>query len=273
MGDLENLTERQAREVEYHKEFAKQVAEQSPEVNFYDVVSSPRRRWWNGYWAMYSYLRNCPLQGKRVLIVGCGFGKDALRIARLGAEVYAFDISLESLNLAKESAKQQSLKIDFQMMTAEKLLYDSDFFDYILCNDILHHIDISVSMKEIKRVAKKDAIFMANEIYSHSITNAIRHSSIVEKKLYPMMQAFVYQSKKPYITKDEKKMSEKDILQVSEQLKKILLKKYYNFLVTRIFPDKFHFLNMLDKVLLTMLYPFQSYLAGRIFLVGTIEKQ
>ena len=273
MNNSDSLTERQLREIEYHKEYAKEISEMSLEASFYEVVFSKKRRWWNGYWAMYSYLRSCPLKEKKILVVGCGFGKDALRIAKLGAEVYAFDISPESLDIAKKYSIQQNLKIDFREMTAEKLHYDSDFFDYILANDILHHIDIPVAIEEIIRVAKKDAIFLANEIYSHSITNIIRYSKIVDKKLYPAMKSFVYQREKPYITKDEKKMTEKDIQEVSKRFKKVLFKKYYNFFITRIFPDKFHFLNMLDKILLTLFYPWNHILAGRIFFAGTIDKE
>jgi 2-polyprenyl-3-methyl-5-hydroxy-6-metoxy-1,4-benzoquinol methylase len=33
------------------------------------------------------HLKKCDLRGKDVLVVGCGFGDDALRIAKLGANV------------------------------------------------------------------------------------------------------------------------------------------------------------------------------------------
>ena len=50
---------------------------------------------------MYEYLVNCGLMDKRVLVVGCGFGDDALRLAKLGAKVNAFDLSPDSLEIAR----------------------------------------------------------------------------------------------------------------------------------------------------------------------------
>ena len=271
------LTERQNREIEYHKEYFKQFElnkEQmiSNDILLDDVIFSPRRRWWNGYWSMYTYLLHCNLKNKKVLIVGCGLGKDAFRISKLGADVYAFDISPEIIAIAKKINSQENLKIEFQQMSAENLQYESNFFDYILANDILHHVDIPQAISEIVRVAKKDAVIIIHEIYTHSYLDKIRYSKLVTKYLYPAMQSFVYQTKNPYITKDERKMSEKDIQIILEKIEKILLKKYFYFLVKRIFPDKYIFLGMLDKILLSLLFPLGFLLAGRILLAGKIKK-
>ena len=70
----ESLTDRQVRELEYHREHAKQKATLLTRPFSYDVMESERRRWWNGYWSMYSFLRQLPVEGKKVLVVGCGFG-------------------------------------------------------------------------------------------------------------------------------------------------------------------------------------------------------
>lgn len=78
MNDLEPLTDRQRRELEYHREHAKQrSALLDKPVNF-NIALNNNRRWWNAHWAMYTYLRNKDIKGKNVLVVGCGFGDDAL---------------------------------------------------------------------------------------------------------------------------------------------------------------------------------------------------
>ena len=151
---------------------------------------------------MYKYLVSCDLKDKRVLVVGCGFGYDALRLAKLGAKVSAFDLSPDSLQIAKALALREGLDIIFEEMPAEKMLYEDNSFDYIISRDILHHVDIPTTMSEIVRVAKPSAMFVVNEIYSHSVTDKIRHSALVEKVLYPKMRRLIYGSGKPYITED-----------------------------------------------------------------------
>jgi 2-polyprenyl-3-methyl-5-hydroxy-6-metoxy-1,4-benzoquinol methylase len=91
---MDALTERQRRELEYHKKHAGVVAEKFTSVD-YDVVTSTTRWWWNAYWDIWTFLISLQLAGKKVLIVGCGWGADALRFAKLGAVVSACDLSPE----------------------------------------------------------------------------------------------------------------------------------------------------------------------------------
>jgi ubiquinone/menaquinone biosynthesis C-methylase UbiE len=221
---------------------------------------------------MYDYLVNCGLRDKRVLVVGCGFGDDALRLAKLGAKVSAFDLSPDSLEIAKALASREGLDILFEEMPAEKLLYENDTFDYIVSRDILHHVDIPKTMSEIVRVAKPGAIFVVNEIYSHSITDRIRHSTLVEKIVYPRMQKMIYGSGKPYITEDERKLSEFDLDQIMRQLEPRLFTKHFNFLVTRVIPDRFESLAKVDRLLLLVLRPIAHLLAGRMLFSARIAK-
>ena len=269
---METLTDRQARELEYHREHARQKAALLTNPFSYDVIESKQRRWWNGYWTMYTLLLQLPLVGKKVLVVGCGFGDDALRLAKLGANVYAFDLSPESLAIAQSLAIREGVRIDFKQMPAERLTYESDFFDYVLACDILHHVEIPPAMAELVRVSKNQATFIINELYSHSFTDKIRRSSLVEKKLYPTMQSFIYQNAKPYITEDERKLSEHDMKEVLRPFTKITSRQYFSLFVTRIFPDKFKLLSQIDRLLMSILRPLGPWLAGRILLVGTIRK-
>lgn len=271
-GNDVELTERQKNELEYHREHARENAAILNKPFSWDVLDRPSRRWWNPYWQMYAYLCGLNLKGKRVLVVGCGFGDDALRLAKLGADVYAFDLSPDSLSIAKALADREELVISFEEMPAEALRYESDFFDFILARDILHHVDIPCAMREICRVAKPGALFIVNEIYSHTLTDRIRHSVLVEKILYPQLQRFIYGAGKPYITKDERKLTELDIQAIKMPLQTLAFKKYFNFLVTRILPDRYVALSKVDRVLLIMLKPLGHLLAGRILFSGHISK-
>ena len=151
------LTERQRNELEYHREHAREKAALLNEPFSWDVLDRPARRWWNAYWQMYAHLDDLRLKGKRVLVVGCGFGDDALRLAKLGADVYAFDLSPDALLIARALANRERLAIAFDEMPAETLKYEADFFDCVVARDILHHVEIPLSLSEMCRVAKPEA--------------------------------------------------------------------------------------------------------------------
>jgi hypothetical protein len=86
------------------------------------------------------------------------------------------------------------------------------------------------------------------------------------------MQGFVYGSNKPYITEDERKISEKDFRLITRHLGKPRLLRHFNFLVNRIFPDKWEMLTKVDQVLLGLLKPAGSVLAGRILFAAPVQK-
>lgn len=266
------LTERQQRELDYHREHAKEHRGLLESPFSWDVLQDPGRRWWNAYWQMYAYLVQCDLNGKNVLVVGCGFGDDALRLAKLGAKVSAFDLSPDSLYIARELAKREGLQINFDEMPAESMRYTDSSFDFIVARDILHHVDIPLTMREIVRVAKPGALFVVNEIYSHSITDKVRHSSLVEKILYPPMRRWIYGPEKPYITEDERKLNELDLKEITKPLQPNQFEKHFNFLVTRIVPDNFEFVAKVDRLLLRVFKPIGRFLAGRILFGARVSK-
>ena len=81
--------------------------------------------------------------GKRVLEVGCGMGTDTMNFARAGADVTAVDLSVESLNLARQRADVFGLsdRIRFLEANAEELastISDRDF-DLVYSFGVLHH--------------------------------------------------------------------------------------------------------------------------------------
>lgn len=265
------LTERQRNELDYHRQHAREHEDMVHKPFSFDVLDRPARRWWNAYWQMYAYLTRIDLRDKAVLVVGCGFGEDALRIARLGARVHAFDLSPDSLAIARRLAEREGLAIAFDEMPAERLAYGDDTFDCVVARDILHHVDIPAAMREIRRVAKPGALFVVNEIYSHSLTDVIRRSRFVEGFLYPRMQRLIYGPGKPYITADERKMSERDIALVRAILPTLELSRHFNFLVTRILPESKP-LAMADRMLLALLKPAANLIAGRRLFAGRIVK-
>lgn len=266
------LTDRQQREIDYHREHARQHLGLLSKPFSWDVLEHPGRRWWNAYWQMYAHLVNCDLQNKDVLVVGCGFGDDALRMSRLGANVKAFDLDAESLGIARELAKREGLRIDFEEMPAESMLYPDSSFDVILARDILHHVDIPAALREVARVARPNALFIVNEVYTHTLTDKLRHSSLIERFIYPMMRGFIYGQGKPYITEDERKLNESDVQAIIRQFGAPEFFRHYNLIVTRLLPDRYEVVAKLDQLLLRVLKPLGLVLAGRVLFASRIRK-
>jgi len=274
MGDPTNtdLSERQRNELEYHRRRAKEHADVATKPFSFEVLERPQSRWWNAYWRMYAHLASVDLRDKRTLVIGCGFGDDALRLARLGARVHAFDLSPESLSIARTLAARERVDVELEEMPAEQLTYPDDFFDCIVARDIFHHVDIPRAMAEVGRVARPGALLVVNEIYSHSITDRVRHSRLVEKMLYPRMQRHIYGSDAPYITEAERKLTEADVRAIKARLSDVRFVEYFNFLVTRVVPDRYETLSKADRLMLMALKPVAGLLAGRILFAGTIGK-
>ena len=267
-----SLTDRQARELAYHRERAQQHAEVANQGLKFDVVSSPQRRWWNPYWKVYSLIRNWDLSGKRALVVGCGFGKDAIRLTRLGMDVYAFDLSPESLGIAEaRAAKFADGPIHFEQMPAETLSYPNESFDLIFAVDIMHHVDIPVALREFRRVAKAGCIFVCSELYTHSWLKSLRESPLVNRHLYPALAKWVCDGAELYITQDERKLTEQDVALLASALVRPQA-DWFNAVVNRLLPDRITAAAMCDRVLMKMAKPLGRFLAGRVILWGEVRR-
>tara|TARA_Y100000590_G_C15359584_1_gene878383 strand:- start:67 stop:678 length:612 start_codon:yes stop_codon:yes gene_type:complete len=77
--------------------------------------------------------KNKSCLNKKICIPGCGRGHDAIHLARIGFDVYAFDFSIEAIKYLKKKSKEEKVNInlfceDF-FLIHEKF---NDYFDYIL---------------------------------------------------------------------------------------------------------------------------------------------
>lgn len=80
-------------------------------------------------------------RGKRVLEIGCGIGTDAEQFARHGAEYVGFDISQESLDIARQRFHVYDLQGDFHIgsITDKEFLKSLGQFDLVYSYGVLHH--------------------------------------------------------------------------------------------------------------------------------------
>jgi SAM-dependent methyltransferase len=71
-------------------------------------------------------------EGERVLDVGCGPGRHALALARLGADVVGVDVSEDFVALAREAAAAGGQAARFEVRDVRDLAFDAEF-DAVIC--------------------------------------------------------------------------------------------------------------------------------------------
>jgi ubiquinone/menaquinone biosynthesis C-methylase UbiE len=266
------LSERQQRELRYHRAHARRLEEWARSAVEVDILDPHRRRWWNAYWHAYTLVLSAARSGSRALVVGCGFGDDAVRLARLGFRVSAFDLSPESLEIAAARAAGAGVSgaIDFRCRPCERLDYDPGTFDLTLAVDILHHVDIAGAMRELRRVATPGGLLVCNEPYTHSALTKVRESRLVCSHVYPRVIRWMHgvrDASELYVTEDERKLDQRDLADLQTALPGARV-DYFNMVTGRLVPERFVFATRVDRVGLRALGPLAGALGGRIVVSG-----
>jgi ubiquinone/menaquinone biosynthesis C-methylase UbiE len=93
--------------------------------------------------------------GKKCLDAGCGGGRYAIAMAKLGAEkVTGCDISTEGLADARRRAVDLP-NVEFQEASVLELPYADEAFDFVCCSGVLHHTkDPEKGIQELARVLR-----------------------------------------------------------------------------------------------------------------------
>lgn len=83
-----------------------------------------------------------PLQGQRVLDIGCGGGILSDAMARAGAEVLGIDLATKALKVAQLHALEaQTPNVSYREISAEALAAESPgSFDVVTCMEMLEHV-------------------------------------------------------------------------------------------------------------------------------------
>lgn len=258
------LTERQRREIDYHRDYA-QRASVDAEVPM-DVITPGPRRWWNGIWHLYGLLMELDLRGKRVLVPGCGFGDDAARIHALGATVSAFDLSPDVIEVAK-----RRMNVDLGVMPLESMTYENDSFDLVLVLNILHHTDIAAACREICRVLKPGGYIIGCEPFIPDWMRPVREGRLVTQVIYPRMKKFIYGTDAFYMTADERKINPAELEMIGSMMKEPRF-DWFDFCIGRLVPDRHPNIAKVDRFLLDMLGSAGRLLASRVVFSGVVAK-
>ena len=104
-----------------------------------------------------------PLDGLRVLDVGCGGGILSESMARLGANVTGIDVVEKNVRIASLHAANEGLDIDYRLATASQLVSSGDDFDVVLNMEVVEHVaDVDAFMRDCAQLtAASGVMFVA----------------------------------------------------------------------------------------------------------------
>lgn len=89
-----------------------------------------------------------PLQGLRLLDIGCGGGLLSEPMARMGADVLGADASEKNIRIAQTHAEASGVVVDYRAVTAESLAADGETFDIVLNMEVVEHVsDVDFFLK------------------------------------------------------------------------------------------------------------------------------
>lgn len=162
-----NIEDRKIKEAEFHDKIRSRELEKLNKEEFEYYNSN--RKYYEVTRGSHKYLNDLIekySRGKRTLDYCCGEGDTAFIMAKAGAsEAIGIDIAPESVEICKKSAEERGLSgnTKFLVMDAEKTEFPDNYFDFIVCGGVLHHLDVTRAYPELARILKKDGKIICSE--------------------------------------------------------------------------------------------------------------
>jgi 2-polyprenyl-3-methyl-5-hydroxy-6-metoxy-1,4-benzoquinol methylase len=179
-----SLTDRQAREAAvYNSRFEDLAARAGAAELAIDPVHPPypnreHIEFLDDIFALIS-----PLDGKRLLEVGCGTGALAVYSALRGATVVGLDVSNSALEIARKRAEVNGVadRSSFVASPIETFAEPDGSFDVVLGNQVLHHFELDEAMANVRRLLAPDgvAIFCEPVLLLPDTARRVRNSAFV----------------------------------------------------------------------------------------------
>lgn len=106
-----------------------------------------------------------PLEGLRILDIGCGGGLLCEPMARLGATVIGADASATNIEVAKIHADEMGISVDYRATTAEALAEAQEQFDVVLNMEVVEHVsDVDLFMTATAKMVKPQGLMFVATI-------------------------------------------------------------------------------------------------------------
>ncbi len=107
--------------------------------------------------------RHAPLEGARILDVGCGLGMYVRAFRRFSDQVYGVDVDLEKVAQASQELPH------IQAALAEKLPFADGSFDVVLLHEVLEHVDDDhravCEAHRVTKVGGRIVVFAPNRLW------------------------------------------------------------------------------------------------------------
>lgn len=96
-----------------------------------------------------------PLDGLKVIDIGCGGGLLSESFARLGAGVRGIDVVEKNLRIAQGHARNTGLEIDYEYTTSTACVDQGETFDVVLNMEVVEHVpDPALLIQECAQLCK-----------------------------------------------------------------------------------------------------------------------
>lgn len=157
------MDDRLRREQEFHDARFSEGGGDRPADRFYSINAASNRYFKQA-------IESVP-PGAAMLDYGCGEGSyAALHAAHHGHQVTAIDLSPVAIERAQQEAKRQGVadRIDFQVMNAEDLDFETDSFDLVCGLGVIHHLDLGPAISEVSRVVRPSGAAVFVEPLGHN---------------------------------------------------------------------------------------------------------
>lgn len=169
-----SLNERKIKELEFHDQDRDQKrVEEAASSDTYEKFYG-NKKYYKATQRSFDYVEQWIIresQGKVFLDYACGNGVNAIRAAKGGAALsLGFDISGVSVQNARNAASAEGLteNIRFFQADAENTMLPDSCIDVIVCSGMLHHLDLSFAMPELRRILKPGGKLIAVEALNYN---------------------------------------------------------------------------------------------------------
>tara|TARA_B100000212_G_scaffold341090_1_gene323280 strand:+ start:3350 stop:4093 length:744 start_codon:yes stop_codon:yes gene_type:complete len=176
------------------------------------------------------------LKGKKILIIAVGTGKEVVRAARMGAEVYGIDISSNAVKNAQAMLEANSLEGKMFVGDGANTSFDSNYFDIVWGSAVLHHLEHESFSKELNRILKDNgiSIFVDEPTFFNPLIR-FSYETLFGKGRDGRRRKFLFFERRG--DDFEKPIDKKDL---------IVYEKYFS---TELIPEKFMFIEKISHVL------------------------
>lgn len=170
---LASLNERKRKELEFHDRNRDRAGLEELDSDTYERFYG-NKKYYHATARSKRYVENWIAEhvpGKVFLDYACGNGAQAIHAARRGARLsIGIDISRTSIANARADARAAGVEVStrFVQADAENTRLPDGSIDVVLCSGMLHHLDLSFALPELRRILAKGGKILAVEALDYN---------------------------------------------------------------------------------------------------------